>query len=69
MQVTTPNRPGSGSQKFHRELGDTLGCLLQHDEKTGALKTQNDVLVRQHFMALKLSKAGVLQVLSRLRKR
>jgi hypothetical protein len=54
MQVSTPSWPGSGSAKNPR-VGDdnTLGCM-----------TDNDVEVSQHFFALKLSHADLVQVMT-----
>ena len=59
LQVTTPNWPGSGSMKFPRERnGNTLGCITRDGESA-----HNNVLVSQHFFALKLNKDDVLKVL------
>jgi hypothetical protein len=56
MQVSTPSWPGAGSKDQPRMLdGNTLGCVLD-----------NDVLVSQHFFALKLSKEDVVKVLQAL---
>jgi Deoxyribonuclease II len=64
MQVSTPNWPGAGSNAFPRQSnGNTLGCL------TGdAGKPQDNVLVSQHFFALKLNKDDVVKVLKALQK-
>jgi|ERR1043166_424128 hypothetical protein len=62
LQVTTPNWPGSGSKKFPREQnGNTLGCITKDGESA-----HNNVLVSQHFFALKLTKDDVLKVLAAL---
>lgn len=62
MQVSTPNWPGSGSKDFPRQTnGNTLGCT-QHN--TGA--PHNNVLVSQHFFAVKLTKDDVVTVLKAL---
>jgi Deoxyribonuclease II len=56
MQVSTPSWPGSGSSKSPRQTdGNTLGCVAD-----------NDVLVSQHFFALKLVKSDVAVVLKAL---
>jgi hypothetical protein len=55
VQVSTPSWPGSGSARNPRTGGNTLGCV-----------TDNDVLVSQHFFALKLNKDDVAAVLSAL---
>ncbi len=56
LQVSTPSWPGSGSSKSPRQTdGNTLGCV-----------TDNDVLVSQHFFALKLVKSDVVAVLKAL---
>jgi len=56
LQVTTPSWPASGSWTQPRQTdGNTLGCV-----------TDNNVLVSQHFFALKLEKDGVLSVLAAL---
>jgi hypothetical protein len=53
MQVSTPSWPGSGSVRSPRQTdGNTLGCVKD-----------NDVLVSQHYFALKLNKDDVLAVL------
>ena len=57
MQVTTPDWPGAGSKQHPRsEEGNTLGCTAR----------DNDVLVSQHFFALKLTKDDVVKVLTAL---
>lgn len=57
MQVTTPDWPGSGSKDSPRqEEGNTLGCT----------KKDNDVMVSQHFFALKLTKDDVVKLLTAL---
>ncbi len=56
MQVSTPSWPGSGSAKFPRKLGNTLGCI----------QGDNDILVSQHFFSLKLDPADVVAVLTAL---
>ena len=49
MQVSTPSWPGSGSANAPRASdGNSLGCV-----------SDNDVLVAQHFFALRLSKDDV----------
>ena len=55
MQVSTPSWPLSGSVKNPRKGGNTLGCV-----------TDDDVLVSQHFFALRLSKSDLLVVLQGL---
>ena len=56
LQVTTPSWPAAGSKGHPRQRdGNTLGCV--HD---------NDVLVSQHFFALKLTKDDLLKVLRAL---
>ncbi len=62
MQVTTPNWPGAGNKGAPRERnGNTLGCLTSDGETP-----QDNVLVSQHFFALKLNKDDVLKVLRAL---
>jgi Deoxyribonuclease II len=56
LQVSTPSWPGSGSSRKPRKTdGNTLGCVKD-----------NDVLVSQHFFALKLNKDDVVAVLKAL---
>jgi hypothetical protein len=56
MQVSTPSWPGSGNSQHARQSdGNTLGCVKD-----------NDVLVSQHFFALKLNKDDVMTVLKGL---
>ena len=56
MQVSTPSWPGSGSSQNPRATdGNSLGCVKD-----------NDVLVSQHFFALKLNKDDVVAVLNAL---
>jgi Deoxyribonuclease II len=56
LQVSTPSWPGSGSDLFPRRVdGNTLGCVQD-----------NDVMVSQHFFALKLNKDDVVTVLKAL---
>jgi len=55
LQVSTPSWPGSGSSKFPRGDGNTLGCV-----------EDNDVKVSQHFFALKLTKDDLVKVLQGL---
>jgi hypothetical protein len=54
MQVTTPDWPEAGN-KLHPRLtdGNTLGCV--HED--------NNIMVSQHFFALKLNKQDVIKVL------
>ena len=53
MQVSTPSWPASGSAQHPRQNdGNTLGCLKD-----------NDILVSQHFFALRLNKDDVITVL------
>jgi hypothetical protein len=53
LQVSTPSWPGAGSRDHPRTLdGNTLGCVQD-----------NDVLVSQHFFALRLTKDDVVKVL------
>jgi Deoxyribonuclease II len=56
MQVTTPSWPGSGSAKFPRAAGNTLGCV----------KNDDNVIYSQHFFALRLTKEDLLQLLTAL---
>jgi hypothetical protein len=57
MQVTTPDWPGAASKQHPRsEEGNTLGCTAR----------DNDVLVSQHFFALRLTKGDVVKVLTAL---
>jgi hypothetical protein len=57
LQVTTPDWPGAGSAAHPRsQEGNTLGCTAR----------DNDVLVSQHFFALKLNKDDVIKVLTAL---
>jgi hypothetical protein len=54
LQVSTPSWPASGAFQNPRKTdGNTLGCVKD-----------NDVLVSQHFFALKLNKADVVAVLN-----
>ncbi len=56
LQVSTPSWPGSGSAKHPRKTdGNTLGCVRD-----------DDVMVSQHFFALKLNAADVAVVLAGL---
>jgi len=56
LQVSTPSWPGSGSRNEPRKTdGNTLGCV-----------TDNNVLVSQHFFALRLNKTDVVSVLKAL---
>ena len=56
LQVSTPSWPASGNAKNPRKSdGNTLGCVKD-----------NDVLVSQHFFALKLNKDDVIAVLKAL---
>jgi hypothetical protein len=56
LQVSTPSWPASGSSSQPRQTdGNTLGCVID-----------NDVLVSQHFFALKLNKSDVVTVLMAL---
>ena len=56
LQVSTPSWPASGSSSQPRKTdGNTLGCV-----------NDDDVLVSQHFFALKLNKADVVSVLAAL---
>jgi hypothetical protein len=56
LQVSTPSWPASGSSTEPRETdGNTLGCV-----------GDNDVLVSQHFFALRLDKDDVVAVLNAL---
>jgi hypothetical protein len=56
MQVSTPSWPGSGSANAPRGTdGNSLGCV-----------TDNDVLVAQHFFAVRLSKDDVAKVVNAL---
>jgi hypothetical protein len=56
VQVSTPSWPASGSSNVPRQTdGNTLGCLAE-----------NNVLVSQHFFALKLNKSDIVTVLKAL---
>jgi hypothetical protein len=56
MQVTTPSWPAAGNKSKPRKTdGNTLGCVKD-----------NDVLVSQHFFAVKLSKDDLVNVLKAL---
>ena len=56
LQVSTPSWPASGSSKQPRKTdGNTLGCVRD-----------DDVLVSQHFFALKLDKSDIATVLAAL---
>jgi hypothetical protein len=56
MQVTTPSWPAAGNKKFPRKSdGNTLGCI-----------EDDNVLVSQHFFALKLNKDDLVKVLKAL---
>jgi hypothetical protein len=62
MQVSTPNWPGSGSEHHQRERnGNTLGCITQRE------KPQNNVMVSQHFFALRLTKQDLMSVLDAMK--
>lgn len=52
MQVSTPSWPASGSSLSPRNDGNTLGCV-----------DDNNVMVSQHFFALKLNKDDLIAVL------
>jgi len=53
MQVSTPSWPASGNHLFPRKTdGNTLGCVQD-----------NNVLVSQHFFALRLTRQDVVKVL------
>lgn len=57
MQVTTPDWPGAGNSAHSRPTeGNTLGCIQK----------DNDILVSQHFFALKLNPSDVAAVLKGL---
>jgi hypothetical protein len=57
LQVTTPDWPGSGSAQVPRKTdGNTLGCTSK----------DNDILVSQHFFALKLNRSDLGFVLKAL---
>jgi hypothetical protein len=56
MQVTTPSWPAAGSKSSPRKTdGNTLGCVKD-----------NNLLVSQHFFALRLTKDDVVKVLTAL---
>ena len=56
LQVSTPSWPAAGSKNHPRQSdGNTLGCVKD-----------NDVLVSQHFFALKLTKGDLVAVLQGL---
>lgn len=56
LQVSTPSWPASGSDLLPRHDGNTLGCI----------QDDNNVMVSQHFFALKLNKDDVVTVLKAL---
>lgn len=56
MQVTTPSWPAAGSSQSPRQHdGNSLGCI-----------SDNNILVSQHFFALKLTKDDLVKVLKAL---
>lgn len=55
MQVTTPSWPGSGNRANPRTDGNTLGCV-----------SVDNVIVSQHFFALKLTHEDVRKTISAL---
>ena len=56
IQVSTPSWPAAGSAKFPGKTdGNTLGCVKD-----------DNVMVSQHFFALKLTKDDLVQVLTAL---
>ena len=56
MQVSTPSWPAAGNKSSPRMTdGNTLGCVKD-----------NNLLVSQHFFALRLSKSDVIKVLTAL---
>jgi hypothetical protein len=56
LQVTTPSWPASGNKRRPRKTdGNTLGCV-----------DDNNVLVSQHFFALRLTKDDLVKVLGSL---
>jgi Deoxyribonuclease II len=55
LQVSTPSWPGSGSTLHERKDGNTLGCV-----------NDDNVLVSQHFFALKLTHEDTVKVLGGL---
>jgi hypothetical protein len=60
MQVSTPAWPRAGSRKFEKRRGDkgnTLGCN----------SSNNNLRASQHFFALKLTKADLVEVLKALK--
>lgn len=57
LQVSTPSWPESGSHEFPRKkTSNTLGCIAKPD----------NVLLSQHFFALKLDKSDLIKVLKAL---
>jgi len=65
MQVSTPNWPGAGSKNKPRQTnGNSLGCITSTE--SGQLKPQNNVMVSQHFFAVRLTKDDVVNVLKAL---
>jgi hypothetical protein len=57
LQVSTPDWPASGSSGTPRKTdGNTLGCI-RHD---------NDVMVSQHFFALKVNEDDIIAILKAL---
>lgn len=64
MQVSTPNWPGAGSKLHPRQTnGNTLGCIAKSDGSP-----HDNVLVSQHFFAVRLNKDDVVLVLKALQK-
>jgi hypothetical protein len=65
MQVSTPNWPGAGSKNRPRQSnGNSLGCITKTE--SGQIKPQNNVMVSQHFFAVRLTKDDVVIVLKAL---
>jgi hypothetical protein len=57
LQVSTPSWPGAGNKSHPRQKsGNTLGCIAK----------PNNILVSQHFFALKLTKEDLVKVLKAL---
>jgi hypothetical protein len=58
LQVSTPSWPGAASKQHPRQdSSNTLGCILK----------PNNIMVSQHFFALKLTKDDLLKVINAMR--
>jgi hypothetical protein len=57
LQVSTPSWPGAGNKRFPRKKsGNTLGCITK----------PNNILVSQHFFALRVNRDDVVKILKAL---